>query len=132
MMLTVSARSLQNAQSVMEERAERAAKELRQHDVAMQAMQAGPTSLERSLELMRRVRALLLQQPLSDEAISTAWAAVRSLATAEAQRINQLLRCVRLRAMIMPLRYQILHDLPSLSAKPRQPVPKEFQGGTQA
>jgi hypothetical protein len=135
MMLTVFDGSLRQAQTVIEDRVERAAKELRQHDVAMQAMQAGPTSLERSLELMQRerhVRALLLQQPLSDEAISTAWAAVRSLATAEAQRINQLLRCVRLRAMIMPLRYQILHDLPSLSAKPRQPVPKEFQGGTQA
>merc|ERR1719316_1788550 len=96
-------------------------------------MQAGPTSLERSLELMQRerhVRALLLQQPLSDEAIGTAWAAVRSLATAEAQRINQLLRCVRLRAMIMPLRYQVLHDLQSFSAKPRQPVPQEFQSDT--
>ena len=48
----------------------------------------------------------------------------------KAKRINQLLYCVRLRAMIMPLRYQVLHDLQSFSANPRQPVPEEFQGGT--
>ena len=30
----------------------------------------------------------------------------------------------------MPLRYQVLHDLQSFSANPRQPVPEEFQGGT--
>merc|ERR1719311_30438 len=32
--------------------------------------------------------------------------------------------------MIMPLRYQVLHELQSFSAKPRQPVPQEFQGDT--
>ena len=104
-MNTVSERTLRQAQNVVEDRAERAARELMQHDVAMQAMQAGPTSLERSLELMQRerhVRAQLLQKPPSEQEINTAWAAVRSLATAEAQRINQLLYCVRLRAMIMP------------------------------
>jgi hypothetical protein len=132
MMLTVSARSLRNAQSVMEERAERAAQELRQHDVAMQAMQAGPTSLERTLELMQRerhVRAEVLRDASSDT-LNIFWAALRSLATAEAKRINQLLYCVRLRAMIMPLRFQVLHDLQSLKANPRQPVPQEFLGGT--
>merc|ERR1719379_1222825 len=132
-MHTVFDGSLRQAQTVVEDRAERAAKELRQHDVAMQAMQAGPTSLERSLELMQRerhVRAQLLQKPPSEQAINTAWDAVRSLATAEAKRINQLLYCVRLRAMIMPLRYQALHDLPSVSAKPRQPVPPEFEDGS--
>ena len=101
----------------------------------MQAMQAGPTSLERSLELMQRerhVRAQLLQKPPSEQAITTSWAAVRSLGTAEAKRINKLLYCVRLRAMIMPLRYQILHDLPSVSAQPRHPVPVEFQSPQQA
>merc|ERR1719506_2265599 len=92
-------------------------------------MQAGPTSLERCLELMQReqhVREQVLQGVPSD-VLNTAWAALRSLATAEAKRINQLLYCVRLRAMIMPLRYQVLHDLQSFSAKPRQPVPQEFQ-----
>ena len=63
MMLTVSARSLRNAQSVMEERAERAAQELRQHDVAMQAMQAGPTSLERAMELMQREKQVRTEVP---------------------------------------------------------------------
>ena len=48
----------------------------------------------------------------------------------KAKRINQLLYCVRLRAMIMPLRYQFLHDVQSFSANPRQPVPQEFQGST--
>ena len=48
----------------------------------------------------------------------------------KAKRINQLLSCVRLRAMIMPLRFQVLHDLLSFSTNPRQPVPQEFQGGT--
>jgi hypothetical protein len=103
-----------------------------QHDVAMQAMQAGPTSLERSLELMQRerhVRAEVLRGASSD-VIKTSWAALRSLATAEAKRINQLLSCVRLRAMIMPLRYQVLHDLQSLPGKARQPVPQEFRDGT--
>ena len=56
MMNTVSERTLRQAQTVVEDRAERAARELMQHDVAMQAMQAGPTSLERSLELMQRER----------------------------------------------------------------------------
>ena len=40
MMLTVSARTLRQAQTVVEDRVERAAQELQQHDVAMQAMQA--------------------------------------------------------------------------------------------
>ena len=53
-MNTVSERSLRQAQTVVEDRAERAARELMQHDVAMQAMQAGPTSLERAMELMQR------------------------------------------------------------------------------
>merc|ERR1719271_2174503 len=79
-MNTVSERTLRQAQTVVEDRAERAARELMQH--------------------------------------------------AEAKRINQLLYCVRLRAMIMPLRYQVLHDLQSFSTNPRQPVPQEFQGGT--
>merc|ERR1719281_1872206 len=95
-------------------------------------MQAGPTSLERSLELMQRerhVRAQVLQGH-AFEAIDISWSAVRSLATAEARRINQLLYCVRLRAMIMPLRYQFLHDLPSVASKPRQPVPPEFKDGS--
>ena len=131
-MLTVSARTLRQARTLVEDRAERAARELMQHDVAMQAMQAGPTSLERALELMQRerhVRAEVLKEASSD-VINASWVALRSLARAEGERINQLLYCVRLRAMIMPLRYQVLHDLQSFSAKPRQPVPQEFQGGT--
>ena len=54
----------------------------------------------------------------------------KKLLVCKAKRINQLLYCVRLRAMIMPLRYQVLHDLQSFSTNPRQPVPQEFQGGT--
>ena len=54
MMNTVSERTLRQAQTVVEDRAERAARELMQHDVAMHAMQAGPTSLERAMELMQR------------------------------------------------------------------------------
>ena len=101
-------------------------------DPSFVAQQAGPTSVERALELMQRerhVRAEVLRGGASD-VLNASWAALRSLATAEAKRINQLLYCVRLRAMIMPLRYQVLHDLQSFSAKPRQPVPQEFQGGT--
>merc|ERR1719238_1571773 len=88
--------------------------------------------MERCLELMQRERHARAEVVLgaSSDAINTAWAAVRSLATAEAKRINQLLYCVRLRAMIMPLRYQTLHALLSVSGKPRQPVPQEFEGGT--
>ena len=85
MMNTVSERSLRQAQTVVEDRAERAARELMQHDVAMQAMQAGPTSLERAMELMQRekqVRTDVLQGNPSD-LINAAWAALRSLATAE-------------------------------------------------
>ena len=85
MMLTVSARTLRQAQTVVEDRVERAAQELQQHDVAMQAMQAGPTSLERALELMQRerhVRAEVLRGAPSD-VLNTSWAALRSLATAE-------------------------------------------------
>ena len=84
-MNTVSERTLRQAQTVVEDRAERAARELMQHDVAMQAMQAGPTSLERALELMQRernVRAQVLQGAPSD-VLHTSWAALRSLATAE-------------------------------------------------
>ena len=104
MMLTVSEASLKQASLVVKDRAARAAQELRQHDVAMQAMQAGPTSMERFLEIMQRERHVRSQvaQRASFEAIRTAWDALRSLATAEAKRINQLLYCVRLRAMIMP------------------------------
>ena len=51
---------------------------------------------------------------------------MRSLGTAEAKRINQLLYCVRLRAMIMPLRYEILQSVESISSKPRQHVPPYF------
>ena len=94
MMLTVFDGSLRQAQAVLEDRVERAAQELRQHDVAMQAMQAGPTSLERSIELMQRerhVRAQLLQKPPSEQAINTAWAAVRSLATAEVKKMRGIL-----------------------------------------
>ena len=61
MMVTVSFQSLRQAQTVVEDRAERAARELMQHDVAMQAMQAGPTSLERALELMQRERNVRLR-----------------------------------------------------------------------
>ena len=85
MMNTVSERTLRQAQTVVEDRAERAARELMQHDVAMQAMQAGPTSLERAMELMQRekqVRTDVLQGNPSD-VINAAWAALRSLATAE-------------------------------------------------
>ena len=113
----------------VEDRTERAEQELRQHDVAMQVMQAGPTSLERTLELSQRerhVRALVLQGA-SSSAISGAWAALRSLGTAEAKRINQLLYCVRLRAMIMPLRYEILQSVEPISSKPRQHVPPYFK-----
>ena len=101
-------------------------------DPSFVAQQAGPTSVERALELMQRerhVRAEVLRGGASD-VLNASWAALRSLATAEAKRINQLLYCVRLRAMIMPLRYQVLHDLQSFSAKPRQPVPQEFQSDT--
>merc|ERR1719453_718729 len=128
MMYTVFDGSLRLAQDVVDDRAERAQQELRQHDVAMQAMQAGPTSLERSIELTQRerhVRALVLQDA-SKEAIGNAWAAMRSLGTAEANRINQLLFCVRLRAMIMPLRYEVLHTLGEIKSKPRQRVPPAF------
>jgi hypothetical protein len=130
MMFTVFDGSLRLAQEVVQDRAERAEQELRQHDVAMQAMQAGPTSLERSLELTQRerhVRALVLQEA-SSVATTGAWAALRSLGTAEANRINQLLYCVRLRAMIMPLRYEVLHALLEIKPKPppRQHVPKRF------
>ena len=58
--------------------------------------------------------------------ISGAWAALRSLGTAEAKRINQLLYCVRLRAMIMPLRYELLQSVESISSNPRQHVPEAF------
>merc|ERR1719453_2217836 len=88
MMFTVFDGSLRLAQEVVEDRASRAQEELRQHDVAMQAMQAGPTSLERSLEIMQRekhVRALLVQGA-SAEAVDNAWKALRSLGNAEANR----------------------------------------------
>ena len=54
----------------------------------------------------------------------------KNMLVRKAKRINQLLYCVRLRAMIMPLRYQVLHDLQSFSINPRQRVPQELQGGT--
>ena len=38
--------------------------------------------------------------------------------------------CVRLRAMIMPLCFQVLHDFLAFTTSTRQPVPQEFQGGT--
>ena len=63
MMNTVSERSLRQAQTVVEDRAERAARELMQHDVAMQAMQAGPTSLERAMELMHREKQVRAEVP---------------------------------------------------------------------
>merc|ERR1719482_355837 len=120
MMFTVFDGSLRLAQEVVEDRAARAQEELRQHDVAMQAMQAGPTSLERSLEIMQRekhVRSLLIQGA-SAEAVNDAWKALRSLGNAEGNRINQLLYCVRLRAMIMPTRYEFLHNLADVISKP--------------
>ena len=63
MMNTVSERTLRQAQNVVEDRAERAARELMQHDVAMQAMQAGPTSLERAMELMQREKQVRTEVP---------------------------------------------------------------------
>ena len=63
MMNTVSERTLRQAQTVAEDRAERAARELMQHDVAMQAMQAGPTSLERAMELMQREKQVRTEVP---------------------------------------------------------------------
>ena len=62
-MNTVSERTLRQAQNVVEDRAERAARELMQHDVAMQAMQAGPTSLERAMELMQREKQVRTEVP---------------------------------------------------------------------
>ena len=62
-MNTVSERALRQAQTVVEDRAERAARELMQHDVAMQAMQAGPTSLERAMELMQREKQVRTEVP---------------------------------------------------------------------
>ena len=62
-MLTVSARTLRQARTLVEDRIERAAQELRQHDVAMQAMQAGPTSLERAMELMQREKQVRTEVP---------------------------------------------------------------------
>merc|ERR1719506_3332934 len=128
MMFTVFDGSLRLAEEVVQDRAERARAELRQHDVAMQAMQAGPTSLERSLELMQRERHVreLVVKEVDAATTSSAWAALRSLGTAEATRINQLLYCVRLRAMIMPLRYEVLHSVAPISSKPRQFVPQAF------
>ena len=55
-----------------------------------------------------------------------AFAALRSLVRAEAQRINHLFYCVRLRCMIMPTRFACLVRLESTTSAAEPPGPNRM------
>merc|ERR1719331_3486415 len=80
--------SLGEAQKIAEDRAARAADELRQYDVARAVLQAGPTSAARSSEIAQREGAARGAIGLPEE--QQIFHAMRSLVAAEARRINHL------------------------------------------
>merc|ERR1719161_2026644 len=111
--------SFEAAGSLIAEQAARAADELAQHDVASSVLQAGPTSAARAEEIARRERAARRAIGTAQEA--DAFAHLRSAVAAEARRINGLMYCARLRCLIMPIRFDVLVQLASVSGAPRQP-----------
>ena len=95
--------TLRSAKLLREERASRAAKELRTHDIACRVLQSGPTSLARCAELCAREDAA--RRAVGTEAEAAAFASLKSLVDAERRRIHRLFYCILLRCMVMPSRW---------------------------
>ena len=87
-------------------------------------LQAGPTSAERVRELSQREDAARAAVGAEEELAT--FAALRSLARAEARRINHLYYCIRLRCMVMTTRYEYLAGVESFKTTSRQHVPDRF------
>jgi hypothetical protein len=122
--LAVDDESLSTAKRVQEERAQRAANELREHDLACRVLQAGPTSLARCIAI--RAREDAAREAAGTASAAARFAALQSLVRAEMRRIHRLYYCILLRCMLMPTRFIYLHDVRSIQGAARQPVPEEF------
>merc|ERR1719389_1049050 len=116
--------ALVTAQRVAQERASRAADELRSYDVARKVLQAGPTTPERQEELRHREDAA--RAAVGTEAESEKFESLKSLAGAEMRRIHRLYYCIKLRCMVMPTRFTFLKAVASMDSNARQPVPGQF------
>jgi hypothetical protein len=123
--IAVDDKSLQTAKQVKEERAQRAANELRDHDLACRVMQAGPTSLARCVAI--RAREDAARAAVGTESAATRFTSLQSLVRTEMKRIHRLYYCILLRTMLMPTRFLYLRDVRSISGTPRQPVPERFR-----
>merc|ERR1719421_1359464 len=82
----VTESSFEAAGRIMKERKARAADELKQHDVAVSVLQAGPTSAARAREIGLSERAARKAVGTAQE--QQAFAQLRSVVAAEARRIN--------------------------------------------
>merc|ERR1719463_991045 len=83
--------TLFKAKQIKRERAQRAARELQEHDIACRVMKAGPTSRARCAELGAREDAARAAVGTKDEAV--AFATLQSLVHAEMHRIHRLYYC---------------------------------------
>merc|ERR1719235_2416013 len=78
--------SFEAAGRIITEQAARAADELKQHDVAVSVLQAGPTSAARALEISSRER--YARKAIGTTQEQEAFKRLRSIVAAEARRIN--------------------------------------------